>query len=252
MPGLKTNERPGTRAVLRHSHMSAYKAREVLDLIRGKDYVRASEILEYAERGAADPILKLLNSAAANARHNDGLDPEELFVSACFADEGSTMKRWRPRARGRATRIRKRTCHVTVILSRLPEDELAKRRSKVAAEQAERRARRVAGGRRRARVEASTRGGAESDAAEASDAEALEALEEARTLSDDAQHAELTTEAEAALDQELDHDDEGAAEAEPADDANEVTDAVTDEDTSEPPETVTAGGASDENDEESK
>jgi large subunit ribosomal protein L22 len=148
MPGLKTNEREGTRAVLRNSGMSAYKAREVLNLIRGVDYVRATEILELTERGAAPVIGKLVRSAAANAYHNDGLDPEELFVSACYADEGTTMKRWRPRARGRATRIRKRTCHITVILSRMPAEELARRRSKLAADQAALRQRRVAGTRR--------------------------------------------------------------------------------------------------------
>jgi large subunit ribosomal protein L22 len=149
--GLKTNERPGTRAVVKHSGVSAYKAREVLDLIRGKDYQRASEILEYCDREVATVIGKVLHSAASNALHNDGLDPEELYVSACFADEGTTLKRWRPRARGRATRIRKRTCHVTVIVSRMPEEELNRRRARVAAEAADRRARRVAGARRRQR-----------------------------------------------------------------------------------------------------
>ena len=152
MAGLKTNERPGTRAVLRHSGVSAYKAREVLNLIRDKDYQRASEILEYCDREVATVIGKLLRSAAANALHNDGLDPEELYVSACFADEGTTLKRWRPRARGRATRIRKRTCHVTIILSRMPEAELNRRRDRVAAEAADRRARRVAGARRQGRA----------------------------------------------------------------------------------------------------
>ncbi|MFZ0171905.1 MAG: 50S ribosomal protein L22, partial [Acidimicrobiales bacterium] len=92
MTGVKTNERPGTRAVLRHSGVSAYKAREVLNLIRGEDFERATEILEYCERGVAEVIGKLLNSAAANARHNDALDPEEMYVSACFADEGTTLK----------------------------------------------------------------------------------------------------------------------------------------------------------------
>jgi len=154
MTGLKTNERPGTRAVLKHSGVSAYKAREVLDLIRDKDYQRASEILEYCDREVATVIGKLLRSAAANAFHNDGLDPEELFVSACYADEGTTLKRWRPRARGRATRIRKRTCHVTVILSRMPESELNRRRARIAAEAADRRARRVAGARRQGRASA--------------------------------------------------------------------------------------------------
>ena len=148
MPGLKTNERPGTRAVLRHSRVSAYKAREVLNLIRGQDFERAAEILEFCERDVADAIGKLLNSAAANARHNDGLDPEEMYVSACFADEGTTLKRWRPRARGRATRIRKRTCHITVIVSRLPDDRLERRRARQATETAGLRSRRVAASRR--------------------------------------------------------------------------------------------------------
>ena len=147
MPGPKTNEREGTRAVLRHSRQSAYKVREVLDLIRGKDVATAREILLFSERDAAITVGKLLNSAVANAENNDGLDPEELFVSACFADEGTTIKRWRPRARGRATRIRKRTCHITVIVSRLPEDKLARLRAKKEAELGNRRARRVAGGR---------------------------------------------------------------------------------------------------------
>jgi large subunit ribosomal protein L22 len=156
--GVKTNERPGTRAVLKHSGVSAYKAREVLDLIRGKDYERASEILEYCDREVATVIGKVLHSAAANAFHNDGIDAEELFVSACFADEGATLKRWRPRARGRATRIRKRTCHVTVIVSRMAGEELNRRRARVVAEQADRRARRVAGARRQGRASAAAKG----------------------------------------------------------------------------------------------
>ena len=117
MPGLKTNERPGTRAVLRHHHMSATKARQVLDLIRGRDVDRAQEVLVGCERGAAEVVSKVLASAVANAMHNDGQDSEDLYVSACFADEGVTLKRWRPRARGRATRIRKRTCHITIELA---------------------------------------------------------------------------------------------------------------------------------------
>ena len=158
MTGVKTNERPGIRAVLKHSGVSAYKAREVLDLIRGKDYQRASEILEYCDREVATVIGKVLHSAAANAFHNDGIDAEELFVSACFADEGATLKRWRPRARGRATRIRKRTCHVTVIVSRMAGEELNRRRARVVAEQADRRARRVAGARRQGRASAAAKG----------------------------------------------------------------------------------------------
>src|ERR1700728_278228 len=101
MPGAKTNERPGTRAVLRHSSISASKARQVLDLIRGEDVDRAAEILRGTTRLAAVAIAKVLASAVANAAHNDGQDPEDLYVSACFADESTTLKRWRPRARGR-------------------------------------------------------------------------------------------------------------------------------------------------------
>jgi large subunit ribosomal protein L22 len=143
--GPKTNERPGTRALLRSAPMSAYKVREVLDLIRGQEVGRAAEILEFCERGPADVVGKVLASAVANAAHNDELDPEELYVAACFADEGKTQRRMRPRARGRATRIRKRSAHITVIVSRLPEERLARLRAKRAAEQAARRSRRGRG-----------------------------------------------------------------------------------------------------------
>jgi large subunit ribosomal protein L22 len=146
--GVKTNERPGTRAVLRHYRMSAYKARQVLDLVRGMDVDRAREALESTPREAARVVAKVLASAVANARHNEQLDPEDLYVSACFADEGTTLKRWRPRARGRATRIRKRTCHITVIVSRLPDDRLERRRARRAAETTAMRSRRVAASRR--------------------------------------------------------------------------------------------------------
>ena len=145
MPGLKTNEIVGTRAVLRYCRMSAYKAREVLDVIRGEDVVRAADILRFSERDAALVIGKLLASAVANAQNNDGMEPEELYVATCYADEGATIKRWRPRARGRATRIRKRTCHITIIVSRLPEDRLERLRARQAADLSQRRARRVAG-----------------------------------------------------------------------------------------------------------
>jgi large subunit ribosomal protein L22 len=147
VPGVKTNERPGTRAVLRHYKMSATKARQVLDLIRGKEVDRAEELLRTTPREAARVISKVLASAVANAHNNDGLEPDELYVAACYADEGTTMKRWRPRARGRATRIRKRTCHITVIVARLPEDRLERRRSRQAAAAASR-SRRVAASRR--------------------------------------------------------------------------------------------------------
>ena len=117
--------RPGSRAVAKYVRSSAYKAREVLDLVRGKSYSEAREILTFSERRISDTIAKCLDSAVANAEHNDELDGEELFVAACYADEGPTLKRWRPRARGRATRIRKRTCHITVVVARYSDEELA-------------------------------------------------------------------------------------------------------------------------------
>jgi len=180
MTATKTNERPGTRAVHRYCGMSASKARQVLDLIRGEDVQRAAEILTGTEREAAEVIGKVLTSAVANAAHNDQQSPEELYVSACYADEGATMKRWRPRARGRATRIRKRTCHITIIVSRLPADQLELRRRRMEAVSANR-SRRVDASRRRAdlsgrlsrrRTAAAEKAAAEEAAAEEAEAEA--------------------------------------------------------------------------------
>lgn len=173
----KTNERPGVRAVHRHAGFSAYKAREVLDLIRGKSVSEARTILEFCNREAAEVIIKVLDSAVANAGNNNDIPPEELFVSACFADEGPTMKRWRPRARGRATRIRKRTCHITVIVGRFSQTELDRIRERLASkgrtttDASASRARRVARSRSGA-AEASTE---EHVDAEATEAEAVEA-----------------------------------------------------------------------------
>jgi len=208
---VKTNERPGTRAVLRHSHMSSTKAREVLDLIRGLDYVSAAQTLEYTERAASVPIAKLLRSCAANAEHNEGLDPTELYVATCYADEGETMKRWRPRARGRATRIRKRTCHVTIILARMPDDRLARRRARVAADLADRRARRVAGTRRRdeqvaaaaeveglEELETSVTDEAVAEAIEASPETTVAEIEETVTSEESVPAEDATAEAESA------------------------------------------------------
>jgi large subunit ribosomal protein L22 len=127
MTGPKTNERPGTKAVLRHFHMSASKARQVLDLIRGQDVDRAAEILNSVEREAGRVIAKVLASAVANATHNDGQVADDLYVAACYADEGATMKRWKPRARGRASKINKRTCHITIVVDRMDEERLERR-----------------------------------------------------------------------------------------------------------------------------
>ena len=149
MTGPKTNERPGTKAVLRHFHMSATKARQVLNLIRGEDVDRAAEILNGVEREAGQVIAKVLASAVANAVHNDGQNADDLYVAACYADEGTTMKRWRPRARGRATRIRKRTCHITIVVARL-DDERLERRAVARQASGAQRARRVSESQRRA------------------------------------------------------------------------------------------------------
>jgi large subunit ribosomal protein L22 len=175
----KTNERPGTRAVHRHAGLSASKARHVLDLIRGEDVQRAAEILTGTEREAATVVGKVLTSAVANAQHNDQQNPEELYVSACYADEAATLKRWRPRARGRATRIRKRTCHITIIVSRLPAEQLELRRRRMEAVSSHR-SRRVEGSRRRADLSGrlSRRRAAQAEKAAAAEAEqALEAIE---------------------------------------------------------------------------
>ena len=155
MTGPKTNEREGTRATLRGYHMSASKARVVLNLIRNEDVTTAREILAGTTREAADVIGKILASAVANAVNNDRLAADELFVSAAYADEGVTMKRFTPRARGRAGKIRKRSCHITVIVSRLDDDRLEVLRSARNAQAAVSRTRRVASSRRRADQQAS-------------------------------------------------------------------------------------------------
>ena len=162
--GTKTNERPGTRAEVKYLRVSAYKAREVLDLIRGLHVDDADGVLEFTDRAVATEIRKVLASAVANAEHNDSLDPNELFVSACFADEGPTLKRWRPRARGRATRIRKRTCHITVIVSRMDPKKLEQRQARTTAAVGRGGVRRDAAEARRARVAKSQAARAEREA----------------------------------------------------------------------------------------
>jgi large subunit ribosomal protein L22 len=132
MTGPKLNEgsrvageRPGTRASARYVRMSASKARVVLDLVRGLPVREADQVLQLTEREAARVVRKVLASAVANAVNNDGQDADELFVLACFADEGPTMKRFLPRARGRAGRINKRSCHITVIVARMSDERIA-------------------------------------------------------------------------------------------------------------------------------
>ena len=104
-------------AKLKGARMSAQKARLVADQIRGKSVESALEILQFSGRKGADIIKKVLESAIANAEHNDGADVDELKVSTIFVDEGMTMKRIKPRAKGRADRIFKRSCNITVKVS---------------------------------------------------------------------------------------------------------------------------------------
>jgi len=148
---------PETTARLRYHRASPPKVRQVLRLIVGQDVNEAREILRYCERGAADPVMKLLDSAIANAEHNDNVPEDELFVARAYADEGPTLKRGRPRARGRYGRIKKRTSHITIIVARYEDDELERRRTREAATAGPTRVsrrRRVAESRRRARAEA--------------------------------------------------------------------------------------------------
>ncbi len=119
-----TLERTSTKAQIKFLRMSASKARVVLNLVRGKKVGEAFQILEFSERLAAEPISKCLASAVANAEHNDDIAADELFVAECFADEGPTIKRFKPRARGRAGKINKQTCHVTIVVARFTQEEL--------------------------------------------------------------------------------------------------------------------------------
>ena len=217
MTGPKTNERPGTRAQVKNARMSATKARAVLDLIRGLAIDEAAAVLAYTERGAAEVVGKCLDSAIANAEHNDQIDPATLYVSACYADEGRTMYRWRPRARGRATRIRKRTCHITIIVSPMPAEMLAiesARREAIPGSRAARR-RGQDDARRSARVAASKGAGEAAEDAEIvdQDAAAAEALEDAGLAETGETAAPESDAGEAAEDAGIVDQDAAAAEA---------------------------------------
>jgi large subunit ribosomal protein L22 len=147
---------PETSARLRYHRASPSKVRQVLRLIVGEDVNEAREILRFCERGAADPVMRLLDSAVANAEHNDNMPEDELFVLRAYADEGPTLKRGRPRARGRYGRIKKRTSHITIVVARYGDEELERRREREAASAAPTRVsrrRRVAASRRRAEAE---------------------------------------------------------------------------------------------------
>jgi len=122
------DDRQRVKAQAKWVRMSARKARLVLDHIRGRSVPEARTILAFTTRAAATDIEKVLRSAVSNAEANHGLDGDELVVEAAYADEGPTLKRWKPRARGRVNRIRKRTCHVTLVLAEAPERQAPRRR----------------------------------------------------------------------------------------------------------------------------
>ncbi|MBR8838480.1 MAG: 50S ribosomal protein L22 [Stigonema ocellatum SAG 48.90 = DSM 106950] len=104
------------KAIARFVRMSPFKARRVLDQIRGRSYREALIVLEFMPYRACEPVLKVLRSAAANAEHNAGLDRAELKITQAYADQGPVLKRFQPRAQGRAYQIRKPTCHITVAV----------------------------------------------------------------------------------------------------------------------------------------
>jgi len=114
-------ETPLVRAKARYLRIAPRKVRVVADQVRGKTYEDALALLRFSPRGASVPVLKLIESAGANAENNHDLDPEEMRIAEIRVDEGPTMRRFRPRARGRATRIDKRSSHVSVVLAPIPD-----------------------------------------------------------------------------------------------------------------------------------
>lgn len=220
---VKTNERPGTRAQVRYVRMSASKARVVLNLIRNKHVAEADQILAFSERLAAQVIGKCLRSAVANAVNNDEIPTEELYVSACYADEGPTLKRFRPRARGRAGRIHKQTCHITIVVSRYDEgtlDELRSRAEQRSAagdgDSSAARRRRVA--RSRAADEASEADEPTADTPEADDDSSSAPTPAAEQVADDAPAADTAE----------DTTDDNATEATASDEAASAADGAAD------------------------
>ena len=115
----KANAEKRPHAIARYVRISSRKVKVVIDLIRGKSVAEAKDILAFTPKAASEPVLKVLNSAVANAENNLDMSADQLFVAEVFANQGPTLKRFRPRAQGRASRIRKRTSHITVILDKV-------------------------------------------------------------------------------------------------------------------------------------
>ncbi len=142
VPARSNNK--GVRATSKYLRFSAQKGRLVVNQIRGKAIADAATTLTFSTRGASKEVFKVLKSAVANAENNNGMTIEDLYVAEAWVDEGPTFKRFKPRARGRADRINKRTCHVTVVVDEMP-DEMVQKLSR----------KRKSGGDRAARVAAS-------------------------------------------------------------------------------------------------
>ena len=123
-----TLDTPSARATVRYLSVSPYKIRQVLQLVRGLPVDDAIRVLQLCEKDAADDVLKLLDSAIANAEHNQQLPADELYIARVWCDEGPTRKSGQARARGRYFRVRKRTSHLTIILARYEPEELEARR----------------------------------------------------------------------------------------------------------------------------
>ena len=233
MTGPKLNEksfiageRVGTKASAKYVHTSASKMRVVLDLIRGLPVRDADEVLQFTDRGAAVVIRKVLASAVANAVNNDGQDADELFVLACYADEGPTLKRFTPRARGRAGRINKRTSHITVVVARLDDARLEVVQARQARRSAAGRRRPTTGGTtaaRRDRVERSRQRAAglkagdtaveeTTDTGAESDVDTVDEIEETASVEVDETTTEDTSDDTATVDDTATADDAGADE----------------------------------------
>ncbi|BBX74835.1 50S ribosomal protein L22 [Mycobacterium shinjukuense] len=125
-----TTEYPSAVAKARFVRVSPRKARRVIDLVRGRSVADALDILRWAPQAASEPVAKVIASAAANAQNNNGLDPATLVVATVYADEGPTAKRIRPRAQGRAFRIRRRTSHITVVVESRPTKDVRSSRAR--------------------------------------------------------------------------------------------------------------------------
>lgn len=109
-------DRPGSFAIAKHVRMSPMKVRRVVDIVRGLDVTEALEVLQFAPQAAAEPVRKLIASAAANAEDTDNLRIDDLYISKAFVDSGMTMRRIRPRAKGSASQILKRASHITIVV----------------------------------------------------------------------------------------------------------------------------------------